>query len=170
MKSVKGIISIILLIILFLKIDNTLSFYGRGFNFFNKKITYGYNTDYDSLEGFKIEEEGFIQIIGSGTEVSNNVEVSKIFEYSYDSSGIFCKVIDKRNKVFFVKVQYDQKGKPGTKIYYTLVQKAEISNLLKWYKVDNSSFIQILEILKLCIMSSILIITLLLIMCFFEKK
>lgn len=73
MKSIKFLISILILIISFSGIDNTLSFYGKGFNFFNNKITYEYNTDFDPLEGFKIEEEGFIQIIGSGTKIDTNI-------------------------------------------------------------------------------------------------
>ncbi|MFK7049800.1 hypothetical protein FLACOL_00461 [Flavobacterium columnare] len=170
MKSIKFTISIIILIILFLTIDNALSFYGKGFNFFNNKITYSYNTDFDSLEGFKIEKEGFIQIIGSGTKINNSIEVSKILEYTYNSAGIFCEILDNRNKVIFVKVQYDNKRKPGTRIYYTFVQKSEINKGLKWYKVDNSSFVQLLEILKLVIMFTIAIIIVLLIIHLLNKK
>lgn len=170
MRSIKFFISIIILIILFLILDNSLSFYGKGFNFFKNKITYGYNTDFDSLEGFKIEEEGFIQIIGRGTQIKKDVEVYKILEYDYNSSGIFCKVVDNKNKVIFVKVQYDKKQRPGHRINYTIIQKSEINNDRKWYKVDNSSFVQILEILKLAITFTILVIIFLLIINLFFKK
>ena len=168
MKSIKFTITITVLIILFFYVDNTLSFYGRGFNFFNNKIVFGYTTDFDSLDGFKIEEEGFIQIIGRGTKVSKNVEVSNVVEYSYDSLGIVCKILDNRNQVFYVKVQYNQKGKPGTNIYYTLIQKSEINNHLKWYKVNNSAFIQTLEIFKIFIV--MFLITFLTIIYSFRKK
>lgn len=157
------------MIILFLIIDNTLNFYGKGFNFFNNKITYEYNTDFDSLEGFKIEEEGFIQIIGSGTKIGKNIEVSKILQYTYNSSGIFCEILDVQNKVFFVKVQYEKKRKPGVRIYYTIIQKSEINEGLKWYNVANSSFVQLLEILKLVIMLTSSIITGLLIIHLLKK-
>lgn len=162
-------VSIIILILLFLITDNTLSFYGRGKNLFNNKIIYDYNTDFDPLEGFKIEEEGFIQIIGRGTKIDNNIEVSKILEYTYDSSGIFCKILDARNKSFFVKVQYDKKGKPGFRIHYSLMHESEINKELKWYEVDNSSFVRVLEILRLIIIFITLIISFLLITHLFKK-
>lgn len=170
MKSLKFLISIIIFILLFFIIDNTLSFYGKGFNFFKNTITYEYNTDFDSLQGFKIEEEGFIQIIGRGTKIKSNIEVYKILEYTYNSSGIFCEILDNRNKIIFVKVQYDKKRRPGAKIHYDIIQKSEINDDLQWYKVDNSSFVQVLETLKLIITFAIFIIIFLLIINLFSKK
>lgn len=170
MKSIKFFISITIMIVLFFIIDNSLSFYGKGFNFFKTKITYEYNTDFDSLEGFKIEEEGFIQIIGRGTEIKKNVEVFKILGYGYNSSGIFCEVLDNRNKTIFVRVHYDKKQRPGDRIIYTIIQNSEIHHDLQWYKVDNSSFVQFLEILKFLITLTTFVIIFFLIINLFRKK
>ena len=127
---------ILISLIVFLIIDYNRSFYGKGFNIFRHKITYDLNTDFDSLEGFKIEEEGFIQVIGQGTKLSNKAVVKQITNYSYDSNGIYCEILDNNNKKYFVKVIYDEKRPWGQKMSYDVVSKHSIDKNLKWYNVE----------------------------------
>lgn len=102
MKTTKYLYVVILLIFLLLLVDYSLSFYGRGNNFMNVKLNYDLNTDFDPLEGFKIEEEGFIQVIGYNTEIQKDVKVKQILKYSSSSNDIVCEFNDSKNKIGYV--------------------------------------------------------------------
>jgi len=143
----KYIIILILGLALFGYVDYDLSYYGKGYNIFNTKITYDFNTDFDPLEGFKIEEEGFIQVIGYGTTVSDDsLLVNRITDYAYNSNGIFCKIYDEHRKTYFVKVVYNPNGIPGYKIEYDTIAESKLDKNLKWLNVDNSKEVRNLEI------------------------
>lgn len=127
--------------------DYKLSFYGKGSNLLKNNIVYGFNTDYDNLEGFKIEEEDFIQIIGHGTKINSVITIDKITDYAYNSNGIFCKTTDFKKENHYVKVTYNKNKGSANKIKYSIISGDEIKKDLNWYKVSDSQFLKGLELL-----------------------
>lgn len=129
--------TVIFLLVAFVLIDYHRALYGKGFNLLHRTITYGYNTDFDSYEGFKIEEDNFIQIIGKGTKIDNAGEVAYIISYAYDDEGIYCKIKNTRNRILFVKTILDNNRSKGRQLFHSIIQKSAINLYLDWYIVDN---------------------------------
>ncbi len=147
MKYLKYII--IASIFLLLLVDYNLSSFGKGHNILKSKLNYDYNTDFDPLEGFKIEQEGFMQIIGFGTEIDNNTKVNRILKYANDTSGIFCEFKDSENKLQYVKIVNEKQGLIYDNIKYELIPKEKIKNDLNWQNVFNSPKLRFLEIINI---------------------
>lgn len=156
MKNLKILVIVNLLLVLL--INHNLSYYGKGYNIFKHKLLYGYNTDFDSLEGFKIEDEEFIQIIGNETEISDTVKVARVLKYAENDSNIFVEFMDSHNKIYIVGIRYDPKGALGNKIKYQIISNFTFSNELKWYNVYDSSYVQVLGILNLVFKISLIIL------------
>lgn len=157
MKTTKYLYVAVFIIFLLLLIDYSLAFYGRGNNFMDVKLNYDLNADFDPLEGFKIEEEGFIQVIGYDTEIQKDVRVKKILRYSNSLNGIICEFIDSKNKIDYVIITAD-----NTKLLsYKLIDKSEIKGDLKWYNVSDSKYLKVLNffnfILKLTLVTTLIL-------------
>jgi hypothetical protein len=170
MRNKKYYVLVIILIGLVFFTDYNLSFYGRGSNILKTQITYGYNLDFDNLEGFKIEEEEFIQVIGQGTKMNNSITVNKITKYSYNLKGVFCEILDSKNKLRYIKVTYDKNRAMGDKISYDLINKSEIDNNLIWYNVIDSRKIQYLLIINFILKLSLFFLIVFMFIVFFKKN
>lgn len=170
MRNKKYYVLVIILIGLVFFTDYNLSFYGRGSNILKTQITYGYNLDFDNLEGFKIEEEEFIQVIGQGTKINNSITVNKITKYSYNLKGVFCEILDSKNKLRYIKVTYDENRAMGDKISYDLINKSEIDNNLIWYNVIDSRKIQYLLIINFILKLSLFFLIVFMFIVFFKKN
>jgi hypothetical protein len=157
MKTTKYLYVVIFLIFLLLVVDYNLSFYGKGNNFMNTKLNYDLNTDFDPLEGFKIEEEGFIQVIGYNTEIQKDVKVKQILKYSSSSNGIICEFNDSKNNIGYVIITADK----SNLLSYKLIKKSETKGDLKWYDVFDSKYLKVLNfsnfILKLAIVITLIL-------------
>jgi hypothetical protein len=75
------IISIISLFILEIELEN----YGVGYGLFNPNLPYKLNTDFDKYQGFDIEEEGFITVLGKNSilfdEKGDTLRVKEVLNY-----------------------------------------------------------------------------------------
>jgi hypothetical protein len=149
MNIKRNIIAIVFLLLFCLINDYFLSFYGKGYNLLGNKIVYEFNLDFDKLEGFKVEEENFIQIIGFGTKINEDIVVKEITAYTYNFNGIFCRIIDKNGQNYFVETVFDKNAEFGNRIKYNIISKSKIDKDLKWYNVSNSSFLKGLELIYL---------------------
>lgn len=146
MKTKWILILLTLSLFSFVTTDYKLSFYGKGYNLLKNKIVYDFNTDFDNLEGFKIEEEGFIQIIGHGTKINNDIMVNKITDYTYNSNGIFCNITDNKKEKHFVKVSYNKDEESTNKIKFSIISEDKLNKDLTWYNVSDSQLLKILEL------------------------
>lgn len=154
-------------IVLQLFLDFELSFYGRGFNLFQTKMVYDFNADYDSYSGFRIEQEGFIQVLGSDEVINNKVTVSEVEAYAYDSSGIYSICKDSNMKKFAVKIILDQNRRKGSQLQYFLIDATDIPDDLQWYQVVTSKYLTFLEFTKVL---SLFVVLLSIIIWLFLKK
>jgi hypothetical protein len=162
MKNLKILFAVNLLLLIW--VNQNLSYYGKGYNVFRHKLLYGFNTDYDSLEGFKIEDEEFIQVIGSGTDINESIKVGHILKYAEHDSGIFVEFMNSNSKEYVVRVVYDKKGELGNQIKYQLVSNSTVNNHeLRWYNVYDSAYARVLVILNLVFKISLLLIILMLV-------
>lgn len=151
----------IVLLILFFINDYYLSFYGRGNNLLKTKILYGFNLDFDSLEGYKIEEEEFIQVIGYGTVINDELTVKKFIKYAINKNSIFCEVIDKKDNSNLIKITFNENRNKGNKINFQKINNYKFYDTLEWYDLTNSKLAIILNfsyfILKILLIIFILI-------------
>lgn len=155
MKKIISLLIINLLLLIF--INNNLSYYGKGVNIFNHKLLYGYNTDYDPLEGFKIEDDEFLQVFGSGSEINQNIKVKRILRYAQNNFGIFSEFLDLYNKKHVVKITYSDNRELGHKLKYSII--TNVSKLkLNWYNVNDSYYVRSLEVFNMFLKISFLLI------------
>ncbi len=146
------LLTILFLFFIILIVDYKLSFYGKNYGLLSVQLPYDFNTDFNELEGFKIEEEGFIQIIGKGTSMDNNVIISDIIEYAHDSFGIYCKIRDVNQHLYVVSVVYDENRHMGDKILFSIVNVNKLSKELNWITVLNNSGTQLLETFRITLL------------------
>ena len=159
MKNIKYLITLTFLLMAFIVTDYCMFFYGKGFNLLNQELTFGYNTDFDNLEYFKIEYEDFDQIIGYGTQINSNISVNRVLEYSFNDSGIYCYIIDNYKQKHFVKIDFDANRKMGQKIVYQLLSDKPITNST-WFNVNNPLNVFILHFVRLLTVLTIIFVTL----------
>jgi hypothetical protein len=156
----KYIVFLILVSMFFIN-DYYLSFYGKGNNLLKTKILYGFNLDFDPLEGHKIEEEQFIQVIGHGTKIDDALTVNKIIKYAVSENFIICEVVDKTNNINIIKITYDENRNIGNKINFQKITNLKFDDRLHWYNLENSKLEMILNfshfILKVILILSVII-------------
>jgi len=150
----------IILIIMFIINDYYLSFYGRGYNILKAKILHEFNLDFDPLEGHKIEQEEFIQIIGHGTKIDDTLIVNKLKKYGMYDNSIFCEVVDKQNNVSLIKITYNKNGNIGRKVNFQKITDNNFHKTIQWYNLNNSKTDRILNFSHF-ILKSILILSIL---------
>lgn len=151
------LLTILFLFFIILIVDYKLSFYGKNYGLLSVQLPYGFNTDFDKLDGFKIEEEGFIQVIGKGDKIEDNIVISEIIEYAYDSFGLYCKIRDVNQHLYVISVVYDDNRPMGNKILFSLINFNKLGKELNWITVLNNSSIQLLETFRIILLILILV-------------
>ena len=132
----KSLLLFTILFISLLALDFSLSFYGKNYSFVKVHLPFGFNTDYDNLEGFKIEDEGFIQIIGSYKTINDSIIIKRIKKYAFNDTAIYCDVSDQFDKSYIIQIIYDDKRAKGDLIIYNVINPSKINKSLSWYNLD----------------------------------
>jgi hypothetical protein len=151
----------LLFTVLFISIfvsDFLLSFYGRNYSFIRVHLPFGFNTDYDYLEGFKIEDEGFIQVLGKYDIINDSIKINSIKNYTFDDNAIYCEVSDQFNKNYILQITYNDNGRKGNMIVYNFINQKQLNKNLYRYNLDGY-IIKVLELLRMLFLVGITYLT-----------
>lgn len=146
------------MLISLLSLDFSLSYYGRNYSVMEVSLPFGFNTDYDNEDGFKIEDEGFIQILGKGDDVNNVCKINRIKRYTFNTNSIYCEVDDQIGKNHILQITYDHKRKKGDRLIYNFVKLKEINENLYWFNLDGH-IVKLLTLLRILLLGYTMYLT-----------
>lgn len=102
--------------------DFQLGKHAKGYQFFNKKLPFGFELKKDDDDQYKIVEEGFINIISRNQEITLEngeiINIQKLLKYTTKNNVLFVYVkTDKGNRV--IEILIDKKRARGTQLVFS---------------------------------------------------
>ncbi len=163
MKKIRLLSAIaIILCFIYLIFDYQLSFYGKNdLNIFSPlpmNISPKYQPEFNG--GFVLEDEFGFYLISKGQNRYKNsnmeLDVKDIVKYGYNDKIIIAQIIDKNNKLFFIKLSPNPKT---DNISANILSEDEkISDNLDWISLKDSTKLKTKELLRNYLFFAIIII------------
>lgn len=141
--------------------------YGLGDEFYHPNLPYEFNTDYNQDKtyedyGFMIEDEGFISVIESGRNYSDDqgffLKIKQIMKYVINDRKIYLLANTDKGE-FIVQVIFDMKRPMRNKVQYIFFKPNEFNKTknFDWIDVSSDKFLlrKLFLLLKIIILIQI---------------